>query len=188
MHEETTGAAELVGLHRQHLDGQFLVGQVSTGELEALRHLDLVDVHCARLRVGAAGLQLLEAVLAEVDLIATRGVVVGGHRFSLSCIDVSLGVSNVKDVVSVPGSAGRFLTLPPTLESAPASAEPYLYCGKVVRPRARHCSRCDRGDIKVGVQASRSSSARRKYSLFPHAWRADANLPTGPAPTPAGAT
>src|SRR3712207_8031402 len=39
------------------------------------------DVHCARLGVGAAGLELLEAVLAEVDLVATRGVVVGGHRF-----------------------------------------------------------------------------------------------------------
>src|SRR3954462_13923707 len=111
VHEETAGAAELVGLHGQHLDGQFLVGQVGTGQLEALRHLDLVDVNCARLRVGPAGLQLLEAVLAEVDLIATRSVVVGGHRSSLSCIDESLGVSNAKDEVSVPGSTRRFLTL-----------------------------------------------------------------------------
>src|ERR1700712_1074321 len=34
MHEETTGAAELVGLHRQHLDGPFLVGQGGAGKLE----------------------------------------------------------------------------------------------------------------------------------------------------------
>src|SRR4051812_44830691 len=125
MHEEATGAAELVGLHRQHLDGQFLVGQVGTGELEALRHLDLVDVHCARLRVGAAGLEFLEAVLAEVDLVATRSVVVGGHRFSLSCIDVSLGVSNAGDAVLVPGSTD-FLYSPEQRRATVAEAPPPL--------------------------------------------------------------
>src|SRR4051812_7379114 len=49
VNEEAASTAELVGLHRQHLDGELFVGQVSAGELEALRHLDLVDVDCAGL-------------------------------------------------------------------------------------------------------------------------------------------
>src|SRR5205823_14498418 len=78
-------AAELVGLHGKDLDRQLLVGEVSTRQLEALRDLGLVDVHDGRLRVDATCLELFQAVLAEVDLVATRGVVVGGHRMSRSC-------------------------------------------------------------------------------------------------------
>ena len=80
VHEEAARTAELVYLHRQNLDRQLLVGQVGAWQLEALGHLCLVDVDRAGLGIHPARLELLEAVLAEVDLVSTRGVVVGGHR------------------------------------------------------------------------------------------------------------
>src|SRR3954447_4992601 len=80
VHQEAAGAGELVALLRQHADGQLLAGQVCTGELECLREIGLVDVDAARLRLCAAGLQLLEAVLSQVVSLRTAGlVVVGGH-------------------------------------------------------------------------------------------------------------
>src|SRR5918912_2908081 len=80
LHEEAARAGELVLLLGQHADGQLLVRQVGAGELEVLVEVGLVDVDRRGLRLGAAGFELLERVLAElVGLVAARGVVVGGH-------------------------------------------------------------------------------------------------------------
>src|SRR6266498_1836293 len=68
VHQEAARAAELVRLHRNHLDGELFVGQVSAGQLEALRHI-------------------------SVDLVATRSVVVGGHRLSHSHFCIAPGVT-----------------------------------------------------------------------------------------------
>src|SRR5688572_19363467 len=52
VHQETVATPELVGLHRQDLHRQFLVGELGARKLEALGHIDLVDVDTGRLCVG----------------------------------------------------------------------------------------------------------------------------------------
>src|SRR5262249_9704838 len=61
-----------------------LVGQVRTGQLEAVRRIRLVDVHAGRLGVGPSRLQLLDAVFTELDLVTPWRVVVGRHPLSHS--------------------------------------------------------------------------------------------------------
>src|SRR5205823_3819759 len=74
-------------------DGELFVGEIGAGELEVLGDVRLIDVHDGRLGVGPPGLELFEAVLAEVDLIATRSVVVGGHRIHTPNVRVAPGVT-----------------------------------------------------------------------------------------------
>src|SRR3954452_10802754 len=78
VHQEATRARELVRLARQHPHCQLFAGQVCAGQLEGLGEVFLVDVHGARLCLGAPSLELFEAVLVEV-LVDPRAVVVGSH-------------------------------------------------------------------------------------------------------------
>src|SRR6185369_2693062 len=84
VHQEAAPTPELVSLHRQHLDAELLVGEVGPGQLEVVRRVRLVDVHARRLGVGAARLQLLDAVFADLDLVTPWRVVVGRHPLSHS--------------------------------------------------------------------------------------------------------
>ena len=76
--EEARCTGELVGLPRQHPDGQLLVRQVGTGQLERLRSLDLVLVDLAGILVVPSGLEFLDRVFALFVCLA-RGVVIGRH-------------------------------------------------------------------------------------------------------------
>src|SRR5439155_8797685 len=143
---------------------------VGTGQLEALRDLGLVHVDDGRLRVDASGLELLQAVLAEVDLVATRGVVVGGHRLSHSPYPCSAGCNAERryfapgyELLPVPASVGSRTVG----ETYPASAVPYRRCPFHVRPRAQRCSQCDPGDTTVGSPLSYGRPARRHAVRIP---------------------
>jgi hypothetical protein len=81
--EEAAAARELVALLGQHADGELLAGQVGSGELDGLVEVGLVDVDAAGLSLGAARLELLEAVLGLVGIGPPRLVVVGGHGVAL---------------------------------------------------------------------------------------------------------
>ncbi len=59
VHEEAAGAGELIGLARQHPDGEHLTGQVGPGQLERLGEIRLVLVDRAGLRLGPPCLELL---------------------------------------------------------------------------------------------------------------------------------
>jgi len=54
--QEADGTGELVGLLGDHLDGEFLAGQVSAGEFETLCGIALVDVDNCRLGLVATRL------------------------------------------------------------------------------------------------------------------------------------
>ena len=79
VHKEAARAGELVRLPRYHPEREFLVGQVGTGKLKALRGVVRVKVDRGRRLVHPAGLQLLQAVLAQVVIGLARAVVVGSH-------------------------------------------------------------------------------------------------------------
>ena len=79
MHQEAARTGELVGLPRQHLNGQGLVGQVRTGEFEALGEFGFVHIDRGRRFVGPLGLEFLEGVLGEFVVGLARGVVIGSH-------------------------------------------------------------------------------------------------------------
>src|SRR5262245_60783856 len=84
MYQEAARTGELIILFRQHPDGELLtgqVGQVRTRQLEGLGELRLVDVDRAGLCLGAARLQFVERVFAQlVDIATSRRIVIGGHR------------------------------------------------------------------------------------------------------------
>src|SRR5919201_1091239 len=160
VHEEAARAAELVRLHRQYLDGELLVGEIGTGQLEGLGDVGFVHVDDGRLRVNASGLEFLQAVLAEVDLVATRRVVVGGHRLSHSPIPCRPGCNAdsrrfapVVNYQLCQAPVGSWTALATAQETYPASAVPYRHRSFHVCPRAQICSQCDRGDTTVGGEA-----------------------------------
>ena len=83
--QETHRAGELVGLLRDHLDGQFLAGQVGAGQFETLRGVALVDVDDGRLRLVPARLQFLEGILGRLlGLVPAGCVVIGSHGLFLT--------------------------------------------------------------------------------------------------------
>src|SRR5579883_50109 len=77
VNQEAARAGELVRLPWQDPDAQFLVGQVGAGKLDRL--LGLVAVHDAAALVHATRLEFLDAVLTDVVIGLTRGVIVSGH-------------------------------------------------------------------------------------------------------------
>ena len=79
VHEEAAHAGELVVLTGLDLDGQLLVGQVGTGQLERLGRLGLVLVDLAGVLVVASRLQLFDALFALVVVVLARCVVVSRH-------------------------------------------------------------------------------------------------------------
>ena len=83
LHEEAARAGELVLLLGQHADGELLVGQVGTRELEGLGRLGLVLVDLAGVLVVPASLELLDALLAGLVVGLARSVVVSSHAGSL---------------------------------------------------------------------------------------------------------
>ncbi|ALM37960.1 hypothetical protein SFR_1345 [Streptomyces sp. FR-008] len=95
VHQEAAHAGELVLLLGQHPDGQLLVGEVRSGKLEALCGLELVDVDRGGGLVVPPGLQFLDAVLVEVVIGLTWGVVVRCHVSSppLGVCDISSAVT-----------------------------------------------------------------------------------------------
>src|SRR5699024_7722570 len=70
---------ELVGLARQHADGELFAREISSGQLESFGRLGLVLVDDARALVGTPRLELLDRVLGEVLLGLAGGVVVSSH-------------------------------------------------------------------------------------------------------------
>src|SRR2546428_148478 len=79
MHKEATRAGELVCLPGNHPEGQFLVRQVSTWQLQRLGNVVWVDVNRARRLVKPASLELLQAVLGQLIVGLARAVIVRCH-------------------------------------------------------------------------------------------------------------
>ena len=105
---------------------ELLVGQVGAGKLKTLRDVVRVQVDRRRRLVHPAGLQLLQAVLAQVVIGLARAVVVGSH-----CGDPSPSIGgalllrgcNAPAASVVPDSGGEFCHVRgPRARSAAADA------------------------------------------------------------------
>lgn len=79
--QKAAGAGELVGLAWQHLHGQLLTGQVRSRKFDR-PVLALVQFDQADGALGAACLELLDAVLGQVVIGLTRAAVVCGQGSS----------------------------------------------------------------------------------------------------------
>jgi hypothetical protein len=80
--QEALHAGELVVLLGEHADGQFLVRQIGSRELESLRcdGLVLVHIHAAGHLLVALRLQLLDRVAADFLILLLGRIVVGCHQ------------------------------------------------------------------------------------------------------------
>src|SRR3954452_9903340 len=81
VHQEAAHAGELVLLAGHHLDGEFLMGQVGTRQLEGLGRLGLVLVDLAGVLVVPTRLELFDALFGLVFLVLARCVVVSRHSW-----------------------------------------------------------------------------------------------------------
>src|SRR5450432_1711350 len=89
VHQEAARAGELVGLPRQHPQGELFVGQIRARQLERLGEIRLVAFEDAALPVCPARLQFFKTVFAKVFVNLARGVVIGRHG-SLRCSSSSV--------------------------------------------------------------------------------------------------
>jgi len=96
MHQEASRTGELICLARNHPEGQFLVGQVSTWQLQRLGNVVGIYVDRGRRLVKPASLEFLQAVLGQLIVGLARAVVVRCHvgptpPRSLCALRVTLG-------------------------------------------------------------------------------------------------
>src|SRR5690349_24040589 len=68
VHQEARAAGELVRLLRDDLDGQFLVREIGSGQLEVLGSFGLILVDLARALLVTTRFQLLDRVLGMLVL------------------------------------------------------------------------------------------------------------------------
>jgi hypothetical protein len=95
VHQEAARARELVFLLRDHADRELLIRKIGPGKLMGLGQLGLVDIHGGCGEIGAPGLELFEAVLVELIVGLTRGVVVGRHQCRNPPEDPSVGCRKI---------------------------------------------------------------------------------------------